>query len=96
MPEYVAKAWYRDLAIWVSVLTIISGWLASPEVSGLIPQRVLSLIISGIGLVTLIVRTISTSRPVGLSDGSRSVQVRHIERGAKLPPPPKPPEWRRK
>ena len=79
MPDYVAKAWYKDAAMWLLIVTTLTGALSDPNFGNIIPQQYLSKVMTILGLIGTIIRSISTARPVGWSDGSRSVTVRHME-----------------
>lgn len=78
MPEYVAKAWYKDAAMWLLIVTTLTGLLSDPNFGSVIPPIYLSKVMAILGAVGTLIRSISTARPVGWSDGSRSVTVGHM------------------
>lgn len=68
------KDWWRSKTIWVIAMTVVSGWLAMPEVVAVLnsimgPRLVLLLV----GLVAAVMRFISTS-PIAQSPATRAAR----------------------
>lgn len=57
------KSWYSSKTVIVAIITIVLGVLAMPEVSQLIPQEYLGIILSVVGVLNLILRFL-TSQPI--------------------------------
>lgn len=75
--EYVAKAWYEDSAVWLSILTTVVGILQLTDVKAIIPSSWNGILLAIVGALNFIIRTNLTVRPVAARRG-KVVKVHRI------------------
>jgi len=67
---YIARAWYRDTAVWTHIASAIVLMLQETAVRDVIPQRYHPLTIAIIAVLNIIVRFQSSTRPVAMKEGT--------------------------